>query len=258
MLNWMASRSRRFASVLSVGLLALSGLPAEAEDLKIATEGYYAPFNYIDDAGNLAGFDIDISNALCETMGVTCTIVANDWDALIPGLNANEYDAIIASMSITTEREKLVDFTLPYYSNMLTFIGKKGQSLTLTDDALSGKSVGALRSTVSSEYLQTNYQDIASIELFDTQDDALAALVDGDLDLVLGDNLPLYAWLQTDAGQAHEFVGEFIDINDRIGIAVRKTDGDLLDRLNEALIEIIENGTYQEINAKYFPFSIYF
>lgn len=238
--------------------LLLSGTAATAQDLKIATEGFYAPFNYIDHAGSLAGFDVDISNALCDTMGITCEIVQNDWDALIPGLNGDEYDAIIASMSITAEREKLVDFTLPYYSNMLTFVGKRDRGLAATSEGLSGKSVGALRSTVSSDYLKSNYADVVSIELFDTQDDALAALVSGKLDLVLGDNLPIYAWLQTDDGKAHEFVGEFIDINDRISIAVRKTDGELLEQFNEALIEIIENGTYQEINAKYFPFSIYF
>ena len=86
----------------------------------------------------------------------------------------------------------------------------------------------------------------------------LSDLVAGKIDLAFGDNLPSYAWLQTDAGDGHVFVGEFIDIDDRIGIAVRKTDTDLVDQLNAALITIIENGTYQEINAKYFPFSIYF
>ena len=83
-------------------------------------------------------------------------------------------------------------------------------------------------------------------------------MVSGAIDLVLADNLPSYAWLQTDAGSGHEFVGEFIDIDDRIAIAVRKPDQQLVDALNEALIEIIENGTYQEINARYFPFSIYY
>lgn len=161
-------------------------------------------------------------------------------------------------MSITAEREELVAFTLPYYSNMLTFVAKRGRDIAISNDGLSGKSVGSLRSTVSSEYLQTNYADVVSIELYDTEDDALADLVAGSIDLVLGDNLPIYAWLQTDVGKEHAFVGEFIDINDRISIAVRNSEGALLNSLNEALIEIIENGTYQEINAKYFPFSIYF
>ncbi|MEL6315297.1 MAG: transporter substrate-binding domain-containing protein, partial [Pseudomonadota bacterium] len=86
--------------------------------MKIASEGYYAPFNYINDDGELAGFDIDIANALCDVMAVSCEFVQNDWDALIPGLVDQQYDAIVASMSITPEREDIVAFTLPYYSNM--------------------------------------------------------------------------------------------------------------------------------------------
>lgn len=246
------------APVVFLGALLFSVAPSHAQDLRIATEGYYAPFNYIDDAGELAGFDVDISNALCETMGITCEIVQNDWDALISGLTGNEYDAIIASMSITAEREEMVDFTIPYYSNMLTFVGKKDRRLTASDDGLSGKSVGVLGGTVSSDFLDSNYADIVAIELYETQDDALNALFAGDIDLVLGDNLPIYSWLQSDQGKSHEFIGEFIDINDRISIAIRQSDGELLDNFNDALIEILENGTYQEINAKYFPFSIYF
>ena len=232
--------------------------PASAQSLKIASEGYYAPFNYIDDDGELAGFDIDIANALCDVMAVSCEFVQNDWDALIPGLVDQQYDAIVASMSITPEREDIVAFTLPYYSNMLTFVGSSGSSSDVTPSGLQGKKVGVLRSTVSSEYLESEFGDIVSISLFDTQEDALSGLVGGAVDLVLGDNLPLYDWLQSDEGQEHEFVGEFIDIDDRIGIAVRHEDVDLVDQINGALIEIIENGTYQEINAKYFPFSIYF
>lgn len=242
------------AAAFCLGLTA----PSIAETLRIATEGYYAPFNYFDDSGALAGFDVDIANALCEVLGAKCVIVQNDWDALIPGLTASEYDAIVASMSITAEREKQVAFTLPYYSNMLTFIGKSGQGLEISDAALKGRRVGVLRDTVSSQYLAETYADIVEMRPYDTQDQALKDLVAGALDLVLGDNLPSYAWLQTEAGSGHEFIGEFIDIDDSIGIAARKTEPDLIERLNGALIEIIENGTYQEINAKYFPFSIYF
>ncbi|MEM6566371.1 MAG: transporter substrate-binding domain-containing protein [Pseudomonadota bacterium] len=248
------------ASLAALIVLACGYLPnlASAQSLKIASEGYYAPFNYIDDDGELAGFDIDIANALCDVMEVSCEFVQNDWDALIPGLVDKQYDAIVASMSITPERENVVAFTLPYYSNMLTFVGSSGSNSDVSPSGLNGKKVGVLRSTVSSEYLETEFGDVVSISLFDTQEDALSGLVGGAVDLVLGDNLPLYDWLQSDEGQDHEFVGEFIDIDDRIGIAVRQEDFDLMDQINGALIEIIENGTYQEINAKYFPFSIYF
>ena len=239
-------------------LMCATGQVLAEGKIRIATEGYYAPFNYYDEGGQLAGFDVDISTALCDKMGADCELVQQDWDDLIPSLLEKKYDVIVASMSITEEREKKVSFTLPYYSNMLTFIGKKNSGIEISDVGLDSKSVGTLRSTVSSDYLQAHYSGIVNIRLYDTQDDALADLAAGKLDLVLGDNLPSYSWLQTEAGADHEFVGEFIDINDRISIAVRKDDEMLLDRLNEALIAILEDGTYQEINAKYFPFSIYF
>lgn len=161
-------------------------------------------------------------------------------------------------MSITPDRAAQVAFTLPYYSNMLAFVAQRDRGLEITPEGLSGRSVGVLRSTVSSEYLETTYADLVDIRLFDTQEDALAELVSGGVDLVLGDNLPTYAWLQTEEGRDLEFVGEFVDIDDRIGIALRLEDQELLDRMNEALIAIIADGTYQEINARYFPFSIYF
>ena len=161
-------------------------------------------------------------------------------------------------MSITPERQELVSFTLPYYSNMLTFIGREDRGLEVSRDGLGGKKIGAQHSTVSYEYLERTYAGLVEIKLFDTQDELLEALVTSSIDLVLGDNLPSYAWLESEDGAGFEFVGEFIDIDDRIGIAARQTDIELIDKLNEALITIIGNGTYQEINAKYFPFSIYF
>jgi ABC-type amino acid transport substrate-binding protein len=109
-----------------LGLISLM-LPVNSagagEKIRLATEGYYAPFNYIDESGKLAGFDVDIGNALCKEMGADCEFVQQDWDNLIPSLLEGKYDVIVASMSITEEREEKVSFTIPYYSNMLTFIG---------------------------------------------------------------------------------------------------------------------------------------
>ena len=175
-------------------LFAASHVVAD-EKIRIATEGYYAPFNYYDESGKLAGFDVDISEALCKKMEADCELVQQDWDDIIPSLLEGKYDVIVASMSITEEREKKVSFTLPYYSNMLTFIGKKNSGIEISDEGLESKSVGTQRSTVSSDYLQEHYSGIVNIHLYDTQDEALEDLATGKLDLVLGDNLPIYKWL---------------------------------------------------------------
>jgi putative lysine/arginine/ornithine/histidine/octopine transport system substrate-binding protein len=242
-------------ALVAGGLLAGS---TNAHDIRIATEGTFAPFNYIDHSGNRAGFDVDISYALCKFLGATRDIVQKDWGVLIPGLNDDEYEEIIASMSITAERELLVDFFLPYYPNLRTFVGKKNRQLSTSLGEFDGNSVGVFRSTVSSDYVNAAYADVVSNELLVTQDDALAALIVDEIDLVLGDNLSIYDWLRTVVGQKHAFVCEFLDINDLIGIPIRKTDCDLPDRFNETPNEIIKNGKYQKINAKYFPVSFYF
>jgi polar amino acid transport system substrate-binding protein len=248
-----------FGSLCAVVTLsfAVSGVAA-GEKLRIATEGYYAPFNFYNESGELVGFDVDIGMALCKKMETECEFVQKDWGDLIPSLVNGDFDVILASMSITEEREKKVSFTISYYSNMLTFVGRADSGLKLDNGSLKGKSVGTLRSTVSADYLAENFSEIMNIRLYDTQDAAFNDLTKGELDLVLGDNLPSYTWLQSEAGGGYAFIGEFIDIDDRIGIAVRQEDEALREKLNQALIAILEDGTYQEINDKYFPFSIYF
>ena len=95
--------------------------------LRIGTEGAYAPFNYTNADGTLGGFDVEIANAICDDLQMTCEIIAQDWDGIIPGLKAGKYDAIVAAMSVTPERAKQVAFTDPYFSNALVFLAKRQQ-----------------------------------------------------------------------------------------------------------------------------------
>jgi polar amino acid transport system substrate-binding protein len=242
-------------SALFVGA-ALTGASAQAADkIRFATEGAWAPFNYIDSSGKPQGFDVDIAHALCAQMKADCEVVTQDWDGLIPGLKVRKFDAIIASMSITPEREKVVDFTNKYYSGGLRFLGRTGEKVDLKH--LDGKTIGAQRATLGAQYLEDNYAGKAKLKFYDNQDNVYLDLVSGRLDVVLSDELPTYNWLKTSGnGDKFEFKGDAFMKNDNIGIAVRKGDK-LKDKLNEALKEILANGTYQKINAKYFPFSIY-
>jgi lysine-arginine-ornithine-binding protein len=239
-------------------ILGLQAAPspasAEGMSIKIATEGAYPPFNNKDAAGNLVGFDVDIAKALCAEMKATCEIVAQDWDGIIPGLVAKKYDAIIASMSITDERKKTVDFTDRYYSNHLRVMAKKGSGISKNSD-LAGKTVGAQRATVAATWAEDNMGRNATVKLYDTQTAAYADLEAGRLDAIISDVYPAFDWLTQNTD--YEFVGEKIDINDLIGIAVRKGEDDLKAKFNAALKAIRENGTYAAVNKKYFPFDIY-
>jgi len=244
-------------AIAAVTVFAVSASGAQAADkLRIGTEGAYPPFNLVDANGELQGFDVDIAKALCDRMGAECTFVKQDWDGMIPALMARKFDAIVASMSITEERLKAVDFSEKYWTNKLQFVGKKDMMLDVSMDGLKGKTIGAQRATISGEWLEKNRAG-ANVKLYDTQENAYLDLASGRLDGILADALVNYDWLQSDAGKGFEFKGDPVFDGDLIGIAIRKGQDDLRMKLNKAIKDIVADGTYAKINAKYFPFSIY-
>ncbi|SHL21306.1 ABC transporter substrate-binding protein [Phytopseudomonas punonensis] len=227
-----------------------------ADKLKIGTEGAYPPFNLIDASGQVGGFDVEIGQALCAKMKAECEVVTSDWDGIIPALNAKKFDFLIASMSITEERQQAVDFTDPYYTNKLQFIAPKGSDFKTDKASLKGKVIGAQRATIAGTWLEDNMGGVVDVKLYDTQENAYLDLASGRVDGVLADTFVNWEWLKSDAGKGFEFKGDPVFDNDKIGIAVRKGDA-LRERLNKALAEIVADGTYKKINDKYFPFSIY-
>lgn len=253
---------RLITTIVAGAALAVSAttLAKEWEQVRIGTEGAYPPFNYIDSAGELQGFDVDIAKALCEEMGVECTLVAQDWDGIIPGLLAGKYDAIVASMSITPERKERVAFTDKYYQTPAKFMVKKGADLDVSPEGLPGKTVGAQKATTHATYLQDNYPD-TDIRLYDTQEQANLDLVSGRVDAVLADSIVLDEWMQEAGDGCCAFTGPDITapewFGEGIGIAIRKEDKELVKMFNDAIAAIRENGTYKKINDKYFAFDIY-
>ncbi len=247
-------------AALATAVVSGSAFAADWTKIRVGTEGAYKPFNFTDSNGELQGFDVEIAKALCAEMKADCTFTAQDWDGIIPALLAKKYDVIIASMSITEERMKKVDFTDKYYNTPARFVAKKGAGITDTSPAgLKGKTVGAQSSTTHSSFLEDVYKD-STVKLYATQDEANADLAAGRLDAVLADSVVILDWLGGD-GSCCEHVGE--NYNDSkwfgagAGMAVRKEDGELKEKLNAALAAILENGTYKKINDKYFPFSVY-
>jgi arginine/ornithine transport system substrate-binding protein len=244
---------------LGYGLYLL--FPGGPGQLRIATEGAYPPFNAIDKDGKLIGFDVDIANALCDRMRVACTIEAQAWDGIIPGLLDRKYDAIVASMAITEKRREQVNFTDKYYSTSARFVAKKGAKFTIDDAGLASKRVGVQRATVYEAYLRAKFPQAVPV-LYDTQENANQDMVDGKLDLLLADWVQLSQdFLKSDKGADFEFTGPpLIDpaiLGEGAGIAVRKDDPDLLAALNKALKEIRDDGTYKRLNDRYFDFDIY-
>lgn len=248
--------------ILAAATLALTlGAAGAQEKLRIGTEGEYPPFNYLDSAGELKGFDIDIANALCAKMEVECEFVTQEWDGMIPGLQAKKYDAIIASMSITDERKEQVDFTDKYYNTPPGLAVPKDSDLTeATPEALAGKTVGAQSSTTHANYAEAKFED-TEIRRYPTAEEYKLDLESGRIDAAIDDVVVLSEWLESDEGDCCKLLGTLTPdpvINgEGAGIAIRKGETELRDKLNAAIDEIRADGTYEEINEKYFDFDVY-
>lgn len=235
--------------------LVFSANALAVDKYKVGIEGAYPPFNNKNPSGQVVGFDYDIAMALCAKMKAECEVVTSDWDGIIPALNAKKYDFIVSSLSITEDRKQAVDFTDPYYSNKQQFVAKKGGEFKTDIDSLKSKQLGTQRSTQAATWLEDNVG--GDIKLYDTQENAYLDLSSGRVDGLLADKYAIYGWLKDDpAGKDYEFKGKPINEDDKVGIALRKGESDLRTKLNLALKEIKEDGTYKKINDKYFPFSI--
>ena len=258
------SKKALWLAPLSAAMLMLAGCndssaPAENAEadtateapmnIKIATESSYKPFSYTDADGKLIGYEIELVDALCAQMKAECEVISQDWDGLIPGLNAQKFDAAIAGMSITSERKEVVDFSDPYFHSGIILIGKKGDDLSI--DSLEGQPIASQRSTVASQYLQDEHAD-ADIKLYDTQDNAYLDLTSGRVRGMMSDKVTGTDWLKTDAGKDYEIKGQEISSDDdAMGIAFRKGDP-LVAKFNAALAELKDNGTYDQITGSYF------
>ena len=258
------SKKALLLAPLSAAMLMLTGCnnssaPAENAEadtaseapmnIKIATESSYKPFSYTDADGKLIGYEIELVDALCAQMKAECEVISQDWDGLIPGLNAQKFDAAIAGMSITPERKEVVDFSDPYFHSGIILIGKKGDDISI--DSLKGQPIASQRSTVASQYLQDEHAD-ADIKLYDTQDNAYLDLTSGRVRGMMSDKVTGIDWLKTDAGKDYEVKGDEISSDDdAMGIAFRKGDP-LVAKFNAALAELKDNGTYDQITGSYF------
>lgn len=250
------------AGAIMASLAAGAVQAKEWKTVRFGIEGAYPPFSWTDEQGQLQGFDVDMANALCEQMQVKCELIAQDWDGIIPALLARKYDAIIAAMSITEERQRTVDFTDRYALVPNKFVAKKGTALELSKEGLKGKKVGVQIATTHDKYLTENFGKEVSLVRYGTADEAYLDLKAGRVDYVFLDATAIEeGLLNKDGGEQYEFVGPSITdekwFGEGFGIAVRKQDKDLKEKLNSAIIELRKNGQYEAVNNKYFEYDVY-
>lgn len=232
---------------------------AANQPLKIdfAMEATYPPFEYMNEDGQIIGVDVDIANAICEQIKASCTFSNQPFASLIPSLKIGKYDAIISAVSITPDREKQVDFTIPYYQQSASFVAPKNVDVTLSADGLKGKSIGTQMGTSLENYLRKEYGDEITIKTYSSIVEAFLDLTAGRLDLVFADTPVAQSWLQQKASQDYRLVDgpvyNSIYFGKGFGIAVKKGNAALLAQLDTGIESIKQNGLYQEIMKKYFP-----
>lgn len=252
-------KNRFIPGFLLAATLGMASAAASADTVRIGIEGAYPPFNTVTASGQLEGFDVDIAKALCTAMKAECTLVAQDWDGMIPALMARKFDAVVSSMVDTPERAKQVDFTKPYYRTMLAVAVAKDSDIKDTQPAsFKGKTLGAQSSTTQSQYAEDVYGKAgAEIRLYPTPDEAGSDLIVGRLDGVVHDKYPLVEWMNKHSENCCRLLGDIPGTEGDTSIAVRKGDDALRERFNTAIQTIREQGVYQKISQRYFGMDIY-
>ncbi|EJL90639.1 arginine ABC transporter substrate-binding protein [Pantoea sp. BIGb0393] len=237
--------------VIAALLAGLSLSASAAQTLRFATEASYPPFEFVDSDNKIQGFDVDLANALCKEMDATCTFTNQAFDSLIPSLKFRRFDAVMAGMDITPDREKQVLFSKPYYDNSAIFIAQKDKVADVA--ALKGKRVGVQNGTTHQKYLSDKHSDITVVP-YDSYQNAVLDLKNGRIDAVFGDTAVVNEWLKQNANLAP--LGEKVTDKDYfgtgLGIAVRQGNTELQGKFNAALEKIKADGTYKTIYSKWF------
>ncbi len=236
------SRLILWCAALGVAIVGLTlGCGNDTDQVLLATEGAYPPFNFVNDEGEIDGLERELGDELCRRAELECKWVLNDWNDMIPGLLEGEFDAIMAGMSITDSRDLIIDFTAPYYPavpSVYLALADAG------DEAVEG-TLGAYANTIFSDYFTE--QNIDYVEFAD-ENDRLAALLSGDIDAMPVDHAYATEKLHEYEGRL-AVVGPTLTLDHGIGIGVY--DKDLQADLNSALASMKSDGSLNEIIRKW-------
>jgi octopine/nopaline transport system substrate-binding protein len=265
-----------FLSTIAVLAILLSN--AQAGSVKIGTEGAYPPWNAKDESGKLIGFEVELANWLCIYMKADCTIVEQDWDGMIPGLIMRKYDAIMAGMSITGERMKVINFSQGYADEVAQLAVMKGSSLegmdtpsginlslggsnvksalkTLTG-ALAGKTVCVQTATIHQNFLESGDVGSVTVRTYKTQDEVNLDLAAGRCDAALAAAVAFTDYAEK-SGKPVVLTGPTFSggaFGNGVGVGIRKDDTDLLKAFNSAIDQARKSGKISELAIKWFGF----
>ncbi|WP_372397120.1 transporter substrate-binding domain-containing protein [Azospirillum sp. HJ39] len=268
----------RRSLLLAAAALSLFSAPAAAENLKlrIATEGAFAPWNATTADGKLVGFEVDLVRDLCRRIEADCEVVAQDWDGILPGLQQGRYDAVIAGVSITPERERMVDFSAAYAADPAMFAVQHGSPLggsfpaiaridlaagdgqpgvAAMAKALEGKTVAVQVQTIHARMMETLFPGV-TVRSYEKIDHAALDLAAGRVDALLGNRSALEAITKADGRVA--VAGPAFSrgvLGAGVGVAVRKGNP-LAGRITRAIASAAEDGTASRLSAQWFGYDV--
>ena len=233
------------ALAFSAGLAFADG---HAKTIRLGTEGAYPPYNFLNDKGEVDGFERELGDELCKRAELTCEWVTNEWDSIIPNLVSGNYDVIIAGMSITDERDQVIDFSDPYTQP------DPSAYVAASDDVdLEGGVIAAQSGTIQASHIASTG---ATLVEFATPEETIAAVKNGEADAVLADK----AFLQpiADAEDGLSFVGDDVLLGGGIGLGLRESDGELREKFNAAIQSMKADGSLNALIEKHLPGSATF
>ena len=262
----------------SIAALAIFFSSAQADSIRVGTEGAYPPWNSKDASGNLIGFEVDLAKELCAIMKHECTIVEQDWDGMIPGLIMRKFDAIMAGMSITDERMKTINFSQGYADEVASLAVMKGSDLegmdtpeginlslggsdvksalkTLTA-ALAGKTIGVQTATIHQNFLESGDVGSVKVRTYKTQDEVNLDLAAGRIDAALAAAVAFTDYAEK-SGKDVVLVGPTFSggaFGNGVGVGIRKDDTALLKDFNKAIKKARKSGKISELAIKWFGF----
>ena len=249
-----------------------------ADKIKIGTEGAYPPWNSKDASGKLIGFEVELAYTLCRYIGQQCEIVEQDWDGMIPALIMRKFDAIMAGMSITAERQKAINFSQGYADEVASLAVMKGSDLegmdtpegvnltlggssvkktlkTLTG-ALAGKTVCTQTATIHQNFLESGDVGKINLRTYKTQDEVNLDLASGRCDVALAAAVAFTDYAEK-SGKPVVLVGPTFSggaFGNGVGVGIRKDDTELLKAFNKAIEKARKNGDISRIATKWFGF----
>ena len=265
-------------TIFSVFLSLLVIGSANADKIKIGTEGAYPPWNSKDASGKLIGFEVELAYTLCRYIGQQCEIVEQDWDGMIPALIMRKFDAIMAGMSITAERQKAISFSQGYADEVASLAVMKGSDLegmntpeginltlggsgvkktlkTLTG-ALAGKTVCTQTATIHQNFLESGDVGKINLRTYKTQDEVNLDLASGRCDVALAAAVAFTDYAEK-SGKPVVLVGPTFSggaFGNGVGVGIRKDDTELLKAFNKAIEKARKNGDISRIATKWFGF----